>query len=605
MTKLKIAIIICIFCALHLNVNAQIDLPYQLPPREILELADAPMPPSIMISRDGKNIVLTHRSRYIGIEELAETEIRLAGLRINPATNTASRTSYSNSISLLRVGGKEPRSVTGLPADAKLSGLAWSPDQQKVAFTHTSNTGLELWVLDVNTGIPMQLTKAVLNGNLGRPFTWLANSNELLIRIIPGDRKPLIDKTSNIPTGPKISATTGTEAQNRTYADLLQDKADEFNFTQLTRAALQKVNLNGQITPWMDTAIYGTVNFSPDGNYVLVTTIHEPYSYMVPYSRFPSKTSVYAADGRLVRVITENPLLEDLPKGMNSTTKGIRSISWRNDKPASLTYVIALDEGDQANMVDFRDEVFELPAPFSGEPRSVVKTINRYAGITWGNDAVALVYDRWVNNRNAKTYLFNPSNASQKPDIISDRNYQDNYNDPGSYMTTRNVWGESVLDIQGNYLFLNGAGHSDEGPRAFIDRFSLKTRKTERLWQADGKSTYEQVSFAIDLSKGIIVTSIQAPSEYPNFYIRNITKKTAPQQITFFENPYKPLESVYKELITYKRADGVDLSAVLYLPPGYDRQKKEKLPMLMWAYPREFKDAASAGQVTTSPYQFT
>lgn len=604
MRKITAILFIVVGAISVIKLNAQIDISYQVPPAEILELADAPMPPSILISRDGSTIVLTHRNRFIGIEELAETEVRLAGLRINPATNTASRTSYANGISILKTGQKEAVAVKGLPANPKLAGFSWSPDQRRIAFTNTVSTGLELWIADTETATATRMTPSILNGNLGRAFLWSGN-NELLIRTLPGDKKPLIDKSNSIPSGPKVSVTTGTEAQNRTYADLLQDKTDEFNFTQLSRADLRKVDLNGNITPWMGTAIYGNVNFSPDGNYVLITTIHEPYSYMVPYSRFPSKTAVYSKDARLIKIITENPLLEDLPKGMNSTMKGIRNISWRSDKPATLTYVVALDEGDQANQVEYRDEVFELPAPFTGQPVSLVKTINRYSGISWGNEKVALVYDRWWNNRNTKTYLFNPSEPGLKPDIISDRNYQDSYSDPGSFMTTRNQWGENVLDIQGNYLYLSGPGHSEEGPRAFIDRFDLRTKITERIWQADGKSAYEQVSFALDLKAGTIVTSIQTQVDFPNYYIRNILKKEPPRQITFFGNPYKPLESVYKELITYKREDGVDLSAVLYLPPGYDRSRKEKLPMLMWAYPREFKDAASAGQVTTSPHQFT
>lgn len=596
---------VLIISAISTPIFSQLDITYQLPPSEIIELADAPMPPSIMISRNGMNIVLTHRPRYISMEELAETEIRLAGLRINPATNSASRTSYSTSISIMKSGEKEPRPVIGLHKNPKLANFSWSPDQQKIAFTNTVSSGVELWVLDLSIEKATKLTQPILNANLGRTFTWYANSNELLIKTIPGDKKPLIDKTTNMPRGPKVSVTTGTEAQNRTYADLLQDKADEFNFTQLARSDLKKVNLEGQLTDWLGTAIYGNIDIAPDGNYVLVTTIHEPYSYMVPYNRFPSKTTVYTSDARLVKVISENPLLEDLPKGMNSTQKGIRNIGRRSDKPATLNYVVALDEGDQANQVEFRDEVFEWPAPFSENPRSLIKTLNRFSGITWGNDQVAVAYDRWWNNRNTKTYLFNPSDAAKKPEIISDRNYQDNYNDPGNFMTTRNQWGGTVLEIDGNNLFLSGPGHSDEGPKPFIDRLNIKTKKTERLWEADGKSTYEQVVFAPDLKRGIIIISVQSPNEFPNYYIRNIIRKIAPQQITFFENPYKTLKNVYKELITYKREDGVDLSAVLYLPPGYDRNKKEKLPMLMWAYPREFKDAASAGQVTTSPHQFT
>lgn len=600
----KTLLFIFAFMLSGITVYSQLDIAYQTPPKEILELADAPTTPSLLISRNGEDIILIHRNRFMSIEELAGEEIRLAGLRINPATNNESRIQYAYSISYMKAGSEQTMKVTGLPARPMLSNFSWSPDQKLLAFTHTTRDGLELWLLEIATLQAKRLTAPVLNGNLGRSFTWFPNSSELLVKTIPADRKPLIDKSKNVPSGPKVSVTSGTEAQNRTYADLLQDKADEFNFTQLTRSTLQKVTLNGNISPWLETAIYGSINFSPDGNFVLVTTIHEPFSYLVPYSRFPSKTMIYSSLAEPVWKVTESPLREELPKGMNSTVKGIRNISWRNDKPATLTYVIALDGGDQAVPVDFRDEVFELPAPFTGEPKSLVKTINRYSGLTWGNDQLAVVYDRWWSNRNTKTYLFNPSNPMQKPEVISDRNYQDSYNDPGSFVTSRNQWGEYVLEIHGNYLYLNGAGHSNDGPRAFIDRFDIRTKKTDRLWQADGKSTYEQVSFALDIRKGIVVTSIQAPDQYPNYFIRNISRKSPPRQITFFENPYKSLAGVYKELITYKRDDGVDLSAVLYLPAGYNRQSGEKLPMLMWAYPREYKDAASAGQITTSPHQF-
>lgn len=588
-----------------LETFAQLDIDYQLPPAEILSLADAAMPPSIMLSRSGERIMVIHRNRFISIEELAEPEIRLAGLRINPAINSASRGSYAHTITTMKVGEKTDRPIAGLPEKGKFSGFSWSPDQSKMAFSNTVANGVELWVIDIASEKATRLTGPVLNGNLGSAYAWNPNSSELLVKVIPADRQPLIDKATTLPSGPKVSVTTGSEAQNRTYADLLQDKTDEFNFTQLVRAELRKVRLDGSSDIWMPADIYRSLNFSPDGNYVLITTIQEPYSYLVPFNRFPSTTTIFDKNGKAVKEVVENPLLETMPKGTMATVSGIRSVGWRNDQPASLVYVVALDEGDPAIEVDYRDEVFELAAPFNGVPRSLLKTLNRYSGITWGNDQVAIAYDRWFNNRNTKTYLFSPADPSQKPEIISDRNYQDSYSDPGNFMTVLNAMGEYVLAINGNYLYLNGPGYSAEGPRAFIDRFDLRSRKSDRLWQADGNSHYEQVIFALDFRKGEFITSIQTPVDFPNYYIRSITRKAAPRQITFFESPYAELNQVYKELITYKRSDGVDLSAVLYLPPGYNRQGGEKLPMLMWAYPREFKDAASAGQITTSPHQFT
>lgn len=584
---------------------SQVDITYQKPPKEILELADAPQTPSVLIDDKGENIVLLHRNKYKSIAELSETELRLAGLRINPVTNIGSRTTYYNNITLMKVGEKPEIAVKGLPADPRLANFSWSKDQSKMAFTNTTSTGVELWVLDIPSASAKKLTGANLNANIGRPYYWFGDNQNLLVKFLPADKKPLIDKSKAVPTGPRISVSEGKKAQNRTYQDLLKDKADEFNFEQLALSDLYKVNINGNNSQWKGTDMYTRFNFSPNGDYVLISTIHKPFSYLVTYYRFPSKTVIYDQDGNEVKVLLESPLIEDLPPGFMATQKGMRNINWRSDKPATIYYVEALDEGDPAKEVDYRDEVFELEAPFTGQPRSLLKTIQRYAGITWGNDNLAIARDRWWNTRNAKTYCFNPSDASEIPEILFDLNYQDNYADPGNFVTHKNEWGENTLVIDKNKLFLTGSGYSPEGMRPFFRQFDLKTKKTSELWRADGKENLERINEVLDAKKGVLLTRVEAANVFPNYFIRNTKKRIAPQQITFFENPFKSLENVHKELITYKRDDGIELSGTLYLPANYDMQKKEKLPMIMWAYPREYKDAASAGQVTTSPHTFT
>lgn len=264
----------------------------------------------------------------------------------------------------------------------------------------------------------------------------------------------------------------------------------------------------------------------------------------------------------------------------------------------------ALDEGAPANEADYRDAVYELEAPFNGRPRLILKTIQRFAGIVWGNDQIAISSDQWWNTRNSKSCLFNPSDSAIKPEILFDQNYQDNYANPGSFVTEKNEWGENTLVIDRNNLYLTGTGHSPDRPRPFFRTFSLKTRNTTELWRADGKETFENIVKVFDPKKGILLTRVESANVFPNYFIRNTIKRVAPQQITFFENPYQSLQQVHKELITYRRSDGIELSGTLYIPAGYDFQKKEKLPMVMWAYPQEFKDASSAGQVTSSPHTF-
>ena len=505
----------------------------------------------------------------------------------------------------MKVGEKEQITAKGIPNNPRLANFSWSPDQRKMAFTQTVPEGVELWVLDIETATCKKLTEANVNANMRGTFTWFADNENLLVKMLPNDKKSLIDKTQSIPTGPRVSVSTGEKAQNRTYQDLLKDKADEFNFEQLLRSTLYKVNLNGDKNEWKETAMYSRINFSPDGEYVLVETIHKPFSYLVTYSRFPSKTIVYTKDGQMVKTLNETPLIEVIPKGFMAEQKGMRNISWRRDKPATIYYVEALDEGDPEIEVDFRDEVFEWPAPFNGEAKSLVKTIQRYAGITWGNDNLAIVNDRWWNTRNSKTYLFNPSNPSQKPEILFDLNYQDNYSNPGNFLSHKNELGENTLLIEKDKLYLVGPGFSPEGVRPFFREFDLRTKATKEIWRADGKETFESIVKVIDHKKGILVTSIEASETFPNLYIRNAKKSGAPEQITFFKNPFDAIKGIHKEVITYKRSDGLELSGTLYLPADYDMQKKEKLPMVLWAYPREFKDKASAAQVTSSPHLFT
>jgi len=593
-------------CLLFLGtfMYAQENLTYQKPPQEILELAEAPLAPSMRMDNKGENFVFLYRSNFKSIEELSEKEMRLGGLRINPKTNISSRERYYNNIKV-RVGRKNlEANAIGLPENGRYSNFSWSPNQQKMAFTNTVTNGVELWILDIASKTASKITDANLNANTGRPFTWFKDNNSLLVKFLSKDKKPLIDTKTAVPSGPTVSISEkGVKAQNRTYQDLLKNKSDEHNLEQLTLSELYKVTLNGEKSLWMKNDMYRGLSFSPDGNYIMITTIEKPFSYLVPYRRFPSKTVVYNSQGDLIKTMLEVPLIEDLPKGFMAVRKGMRNLSWRADKGATLYWCEALDEGDPAKEVDFRDEVFELNAPFTGKKNSILKTIGRYAGIQWGNSNTAIAQDYWWNTRNTKSYLFNPSNSAKKPITISDRNYQDKYNDPGSFVTKKNEFGRYTLDLVKGKVYLIGDGYSAKGKFPFVDEMNLNTLKTKRLYQSKLTDKIEDLSYALNMKKGEIVVRIESKNEYPNYYIRNIKRRTKVIPLTKFENPFKSIQNVQKEVIKYKREDGLELSGTMYLPTNYEKGKK--YPMVMWAYPEEFKDKSSAGQSTANSNEFT
>jgi len=587
------------------RIIAQENLNYQQPPNEILNLVDVKLPPRVLMDENKKYMVCIYRDAFKTIKELSEKEMRLGGLRINPKTNIGSRTNYYKDIKIANLRRKKTvlRRVRGLPTEPRLANFIWSPDQTSIAFTNTTFHGVELWVLNVSGGVVKKLTDANVNANLGDAVNWYQDGKSLLVKLVPGNREEITDSENVIPLGPRISSNDGKKAQNRTYQDLLKNRIDEHNFEQLALSEIHKVNLYGKKTLWQESDMYRNISFSPNGEFVMVTKIQKPFSYLVPYSRFPSKTIIYTKSGDTVRTLVEVPLIEDLPKGFMAVRKGKRNFSWRNDKPSSVYYSIALDEGDPENKVSFRDEIFQLDAPFQGAPLSLIKTENRYYKILWCNDSVAVANDYWWNNRNTKSYLFNPLNPSDEPQIISDRNYQDRYSDPGNFVENRNQYGRYVLALKNGKIFFLGDGFTEQGQFPFLDQLNINTLEKKRLYESEYTDRMETLQ-RYDIGKDELLVRIQSPTDYPNYYFRYLDKNKL-DQITQFDNPFKGLQNVYKDVIKYKREDGLDLSATLYLPADYNQNIKEKLPMIMWAYPREFKDRSSASQTTQNPNKFT
>ena len=596
-----------LFVLVSTSLFGQEDLTYQKPSAEILALADYERAPSVSMDTKKEYMLLRYRNTYKTLDELNQDEMRLGGLRINPVTNISSTMTYVNNLKIRKIADTkaEPTQVKNLPENSKIANITWSPNDKKIAFTHTASSGVELWVVDIETATAKKLTDPILNCNIRGSYSWLKDNETMLVRMIPADRPPLIDESKNLPKGPIVSVAEGVVSQNRTYQDLLKNKTDEANFETLVASEIYKININGEKKLFLKKDLYNEQSISPDGNYVMISTYHKPFSYIVPLYRFPQTTTIYNLDGDTIKVVNEEPLVEVMAKGFNATRVGKRSMNWRDDLPASLFFVEALDNGDPANEVDFRDELFTWDAPFAANPVSLMKTKQRFYRALWGNENTALIYDYWYDTRNMKTYLLNPSSTDKEPKIIYDRNYQDVYSDPGNFEMRENEFGRDVLAIEEGNLFLLGSGYTENGQFPFIDQLNLKTFKTNRLYQSAFTNKKEDIYSIEDYKKGVALVLIQSPSEYPNYFFRNFKKKDKLEQITFNKNPFESIKDVQKEVIKYKRADGVELSGTLYLPLGYDKKNPQKLPLLIWAYPQEYKDKNSAGQTTQNPNEFT
>lgn len=578
---------------------------YQQPPQEMMDLVDPPLTPSISIDPSGKWLILFGRQSLPSIAEVAQPEVRLAGLRINPRTNDTSRSTHYTSFDIKNIATGEVLPFLGLPNNPKIKNLAWSPNGQAIAFTLTTDKGLALWVAQLSDRQCEQLSDAIINDAMpGLPYCWLSDNETLIYKSIVTDRGT-VPTDSYIPKGPVIQENKGKTAAVRTYQDLLKNQQDEALFQYYTTAQLIKVSCTTKVQQPIGKA--GIISFfspSPNGQFLLIQVTTPPFSYTVPYSRFASKAMIWNTNGQVITTLTERPVLDAIPKGFGAVAIGQRGFTWRLDVPSTIFWVEAQDGGDPKNDVPIRDQLFYLNAPFDGEAQKSISFKLRYGGVTWGTGDIAISREWWWQNRRDITKVFSPDMPSKAPTVLFDRSWEDKYNAPGNFVTQPNQWGRRVLWIhgEGEKLFLLGQGASPEGNRPFLDEFYLPTQTAQRLWRSEAPH-FEMIIRILDADTLTLITRRESIDTPPNYFMRSLKNNTL-TAFTDFPNPFKALEGVQKELIRYERADGVKLVGTLYLPKGYDVAKDGTLPVLMWAYPREYKSIDAAGQVKNSPHEF-
>jgi dipeptidyl aminopeptidase/acylaminoacyl peptidase len=592
--------ILLLFLSLLSIMNSFAQDTYQTPPKALADLVNAQPTPSVSVNSKGTLMVIIERSDLPNIADLAQPELKLAGLRINPLTNGGSRQSYFLNFKLKKLSDNTETQVTGLPQDPKFGALMWSPDETKMAFTNTVDNKIELYILDIATAKASKLSDLALNGTLGSTASWLPDSKGLLVKALVANRGKA-PEVSRVPIGPNSQENLGKKAQAPTYQDLLKNATDEKLFEYYCTSQIVKVMLDGKTQNVGTAGIIPSVNISPDGKYVMMETISRPFSYLVTLNSFPKKIEILDITGKSIRILANNPLLENQPWSQDARTPHPRSFSWRSDAPATAYWTEAADGGDPKNKAEIRDKVFTLDAPFEGNQKEFFASKYRITGITWGTDKVAMTSEYWWQTRQVTQKIINPSNPSEQK-ILFEMSSEDRYSDPGDPELKRNAYGRFVLDInKKNEIILFGEGASPECDRPFVDIMSLDTKEKKRLWRSEAP-VFERPVAVIDAEKGTIVTTREKPDENPNFYIRNLKNKDL-KQITAFPHPNPHVKGIKKQLLRYKRNDGVELTATLYLPAGY-KKEDGPLPTFLWAYPTEYKNKENAGQVSGSDLQF-
>ena len=593
MRNMSVVIAVAFFCS---TVFSQ--TPYRTPPQEIIDIIDAPEAPFVIVSPNGKAMMMVEYRSTPSIEFVAQPFLRIAGTRINPRTASSRRITQYIGIAIKSLETRKEVRIP-IPANSTIDVPVWSFDGTSIAFTRDAPGGLELWVADAASGQSQRLEGFLVQDVINDPFRWRSDNHTLLVSMVPPNRGNAPDPPA-VPPGPNVDESYGKTSRPPTYQDLLRTPYDEDLFEYYSTSQLALVDIRtGSVTTIGSPGMIWSSEFSPNEQYIAVLRLTRPFSYRVPYAYFSRSMEIWDTKGTVVRTIAELPVSDDIPT--QGVPKGPRSARWQELRDARLLWVEALDDGDPLNKVPFRDRLLALDAPFTETPKELMKIQNRFSRLDFlaVKDLVTLrEYDR--DRRWQKVSLLSLASPSIQ-DVLFDLSVNDAYNDPGSPVYRTDPSGQRTIVQDGDWIAMAGRGASPDGDRPFLRQFNVKSKKTRELFRSSTSSYETFVAFAGEGQERII-TRYEDPSAPPNYFLTDL-RSNSRTALTAFPDPAPQLTGLQKQLLTYSRNDGVLLSGTLYLPPSYEPGKR--LPLVVWAYPLEYTDASTAGQVRGSPNMFT
>lgn len=571
---------------------------YKLPPQIIQDIFDKERPPYYSFVRFKELGLEINYQRYQTLEQISDPTVKLAGEEISIKLNASAKKYPLNYFAIHNFETGE-KIVVDFPEDIKIREYKLSHNNSKIAFSCETEKGVQISVVETATGKITYFEDILLNDAFGdNSFWWINDNKTLLLKTIPKERGE-IPQRPLVPFSPVIEETYGKVSTSRTYQNLLQDEYDESLFDYFFTSQITTLNIkNKKLKIITAPAVWDEIKISPDKKYLFTSKINKPYSYQLPYYRFPETFEVLDMKGKIIQVIHERPLQDQVPIG--GTYTGPRLFKWQPLKDASLVWVEALDEGDPKIEVTHRDKIMRLTAPFQNEHEEIFRTNYRYSSIQWSEVEDEFIVGEFDRDRIWNRYwLFHI--GSDEPKLLFDMSKRERYDFPGNLVMKKTSSGEEIFIKSNNFVYFdNDLGATPEGNFPYLAKLNLDTKEKEILWQCQPDHYETFLSFLNEDLNKIAVRS-ESNTKYRDYFFIDLETKNR-EQITHYPNPYPEMTDLKTELIAYSRQDGIPLSATLILPADY--QEGDRLPLIFEAYPEEFADASTAGQITGSPFRF-
>jgi dipeptidyl aminopeptidase/acylaminoacyl peptidase len=467
-----------------------------------------------------------------------------------------------------------------------------APGGEYLSFSLITEEAYLLYRVNIGEQEPELITGLRLNAVSGRPCSWL-NADEMLCRFVPSDRGSEPVSTEGA-TGPLIQESTDRPTPVRTFQDLLDTPHEKDLFEYYFTSQLKVVNVHsGEKRKIGEPAIFDQVSPSPNRELLFVSKTVRPFSYIVPdrwrqNDWFAREMEVWDMSGEKVAAIASLPLSEEVAVYNNRT--GPRDIHWKRGSDSDLVWVELDEKSDH-----YTESIYTSAYPYHEKER-IFSLEDNYWSLQWTHHGKAIIteVDRYPFRAASwqRTWVLDTA-SDEEPFLLWDRSVEDRFEDPGSPLGG----GNSVRN-DGDWIYLRGDGQSPEGARPFIDKINITNGDTERIWQS-GETYYE---YPVNmLSEQKIITRKESAQMPPNYMMLDLSTGEE-RALTQVADPAPQLRDIERRVLVYEREDGVQLAGTAYLPPGYDWQ--ERLPVVLWAYPREYVSADAAGQVPADDNRF-
>ncbi|HEX4934982.1 MAG TPA: prolyl oligopeptidase family serine peptidase, partial [Gemmatimonadaceae bacterium] len=491
---------------------------------------------------------------------------------------------------------------------------------------------------DVATGKARPLGAGNLLATLVTAPEWSGDGSKVYAVVIP-DGRGAEPKRPAIETGPLVRLTDADKNKTRTYASLLRDPFERDLMKFYVTGQLAAIDAKtGAATKIGAPAMIAGIDPSPDGKYVRVTRLEEPFSYIVQYTNFGQREELWDAAGKVVATLVVRPLREgdtpvaDGPVASQAADTARRNIGWlpngaglyylRQD-PAPARGAGADTAGTEAprgpggNGARRKDRLYTWAAPFAPATETVVhESDSRMAGVLFTEDAKAVfvaenaqgtghVYAVYFGEPGKRYTLWRlrgiTASVGRRGGFFGGGGRGGTgddsltfYQNPGDLMVKRGKLGTDValLSSDGAHAYFEGTRYfrdwQSQAPRGFVDKVEIRTAKKTRLFEG-AADTFDTVVAALDDDFTRAVITRESPTMVPNTWVRDMASGQV-TALTSHTDLTPEFTSAVRKRVEVTRADGIKFMVNVTLPAGY--VAGTRLPALLWVYPYEYTDQA-------------